>query len=189
MWLHCWKFRPHAPIFGLVISTLERPSAKSISRDSFTSSRSEPDTWMASGMSCWRRLPSSLRWHHTRAGWPVLPTMAATCSQRSWTVRFFSARCSLRSVAGMANSIPSGGVDVSMRWSRSVSVGRMNRPSSKPRSEGLRHARAQLATQRQKGSSAWPLKRHLGASPYIRRLVQLLLSFLKNLASMSMWPM
>lgn len=174
MWLHCWKFRPHAPIFGFVISTLDLPSAKSISRDSFTSSRSEPDTWMASGISCCSRFPSSLRWHHTSAGWPVLPTMAATCSQRSWTVRFFSARCSRRSVAGMANSIPSGTVLVSIMWSISFSGGRMNRPSSKPRSEGRRHALAQLVTHRQNGCSAWPLNRHFGASPYMRRLVRLL---------------
>src|SRR5699024_2627348 len=69
------------------------------------------------------------------------------------------------------------------------SAGKMKVPSSNPRSDGLRIARDHEQTHRQNGSSEWPLNRHAGALPYLRRSAELFRSFTKNRFSMSIMPM
>jgi hypothetical protein len=71
-----------------------------------------------------------------------------------------------------------------------VSFGSTNGPSSNPKSEGRRIARAHDATHCQNGVSAWPLSRQSTAfPPEVRpRDETLRESLMKNRVSMSMCP-
>ncbi len=77
-------------------------------------------------------------------------TVSATLAQLNTAI----SDADVASLAGSENNIPSGLVRALTTCWRSISGGRLNRPSSKPRSEGLRHARAHEHTQRQNGNSA-----------------------------------
>ena len=79
-------------------------------------------------------------------------------------------------------------LDAATRWPLSSWAPAQLALSAALRSAPVQEARAQLVTHRQNGISACPLNRHLGASPYMRRVALLFWSFLKNLLSMSMYP-
>src|ERR1700682_2990478 len=160
----CWKFKPHAPIFGLVTSTRKSPLAKARNFSSLDSSESHPLTCCACGMIFSSRSASTFRWHQMRAGSPVSDTREATFSQRSRMVRRRSSRCSWSPTAGIEKRYPGAVVWASTWCCVSISGGRTKASSANPRSDGRRTARAQEHTQRQNGISSCPLNRHFAFS-------------------------